>query len=307
MHAVAVIAALAFLGVAGRLPAAEGPVEPLPIFGTVVGDESVHAVASGDTLGHLAARFGMTVQLAAAINALPDPHRLRIGQRLRLSNRHIVPTTRRDGIVINVGELALYWLRDGAVVDRLPVGVGRKAWRTPPGHYEIVSRRRDPVWHVPASIQKEMREKGEPVKKKVPPGPDNPLGKYWLQLSLPGYGLHGTNAPASVGKYTTHGCIRLRPDDIERLYVELPNGTAVDVVDEPVKLARLDDGHVLLEAHRGVSGRPPHASHYIDRLRAVGLAEIDLTAAEGVVRDAWGIAVDVSTKRAHLVAQARVQ
>jgi L,D-transpeptidase ErfK/SrfK len=274
-------------------------VEPLVVFDQVAGDETVHAVVSGETLGHIAARFGMKTQLAASINRISDPRRLQIGQRLRVSNRHIVPTTRHDGIVINVGDLMLYWLRDGVVVGSFPVGVGRKAWQTPPGHYTIVGRRRDPVWHVPASIQREMRDERQPVKKTVPPGPDNPLGKYWLQLSAGGYGIHGTNAPWSVGKYTTHGCIRLRPDDIERLFNEVPNGTSVDIVDEPVKLARLAGGRILLEAHRGPTGKTAEmVEQYMERLRASGVMDlVDAAAAEQVLRNTWGIAIDVSKAR----------
>jgi L,D-transpeptidase ErfK/SrfK len=280
--------------------------EPLPVFDRVAGREIVHHVTSGETLGQIAARFGMKLDLAVAINHLGDPNRLHIGQRLLLSNQRIVPTRLRDGLVINAGDLRLYWLRDGAVVETFPVGVGRAAWRTPPGHYRIISRRRDPIWHVPPSIQREMRERGEPVKKKVLPGPDNPLGKYWLQLSVPGYGIHGTNAPWSVGKYTTHGCIRLRPDDIERLYNEVPNGIAVDIVDEPIKLARLDDT-VLLEAHRGTAEHPAEsAAAFLERLQASQVADfVDFSAAQQVLRNAWGIAVDISKKNAAAGGHAR--
>jgi len=145
-----------------------------------------------------------------------------------------------------------------------------------------------------------MQQEGVPVKKKVAPGPENPLGKYWLQLSVPGYGIHGTNAPWSVGKYTTHGCIRLRPDDIERLYTEVPNGTAVDIIDAPIKLGRLEDGTILLEAHRGVEGRAAAArSQFLDGLQHSAVAEhIDLAAVQRVLADDWGIAVDVSKTHA---------
>ena len=270
--------------------------EPLPIYHLVTGEEAVHVVVQGETLGHIAGRFGMSTQLAALVNHLADPGRLHLGQRLVLSNRHIVPATLQDGLVINVGDLMLYWLRDSALVAAFPVGVGRVAWETPPGHYNIVGRRHDPVWHVPPKIQREMREKGEPVKRVVPPGPDNPLGKYWLQLSLPGYGIHGTNAPRSVGKYTTHGCIRLRPDDEERLYHGVSNSTAVDIINEPIKLARVEADQLLLEVHPSASPKPVAA--LLQGLRASEVAEIgDFTAAQRVIHDAWGIAVDVSNKK----------
>lgn len=287
------------LGAFGLDAVSAATVEPLVVFEHVAGDESTHAVTSGETLGHIAAHYGMRMQLAASINGLSDPHRLHIGQRLRVSNRHIVPSTRADGIVVNVGDLMLYWVRDAEVVANFPVGVGRQTWQTPPGHYSIVGRRRDPVWHVPASIQKEMKEQRQPVKKSVPAGPDNPLGKYWLQLSAGGYGIHGTNAPWSVGKYTTHGCIRLRPEDIEQLYNEVPTGTSVDIVDDPVKVARVDGDRILLEAHRGPNGKTAdEVSLYMDRLRASGVMDlVDAAAAEQVLRNTWGIAIDVSKYR----------
>ncbi|MFI5365457.1 MAG: L,D-transpeptidase family protein [Candidatus Binatia bacterium] len=286
------VLALLSVGVAGA-----AAIEPPPAYQQVTGQQVVHAVTPGETLGQIAHRFGMRTELAATINHLADRNRLRLGQPLILSNRHIVPAAQlRDGLVINLGDLTLYWLRDGAVVESFPVGVGRAAWQTPAGHYSIVSRRRDPIWHVPPSIQKEMQEKREAVKKKVPPGPDNPLGKYWLQLSAPGYGIHGTNAPASVGKYTTHGCIRLRPDDIERLYHEVPNGTAVDVINEPIKLARLDSGAILLEAHAGLAAHAERsAAAFLEAIAQSSVADlVDMGKARRVVGDAWGIAIDVS-------------
>jgi L,D-transpeptidase ErfK/SrfK len=299
MRAAAVAATLCLFG-AGLSGAgvARAAAEALPVYQRVAGAETIHAVAPRETLGHIAGRYGMKTGLVASINKLSDPHRLRIGQRLWVSNRRIVPATRRDGIVINVGDRMLYWLRGGEVVAAFPVGVGRTSWETPPGIYKIVSRKRDPVWHVPPSIRKEMRERGEEVKKVVPPGPDNPLGEYWLQLSVPGYGIHGTNAPRSVGRYTTHGCIRLRPEDIERLYREVPTGTSVDIVDEPVKLARLQSDAILLDVNQG-SGPPVSQATFTERLRASGVEElVDMAAVQRVFQDKWGIAIDVSKKKA---------
>jgi L,D-transpeptidase ErfK/SrfK len=293
----AVAGVLLFLAAAltGRYGTAATVPQPFAIYRRVVGSEQVHFVTSGETLGHIAARFKISPTLIAAMNRLPDPNRLHLGQRLVLSNRHIVPSMLQDGIVVNVGDLTLFWVRGGEPVGSFPVAAGRVAWKTPSGHYTITGRKRDPTWHVPPSIQKEMRERKQPVKTKVPAGPDNPLGKYWLQLSVPGYGLHGTNAPRSVGRYATHGCIRLRDDDIARLYREVPSGTAVDVVDEPIKLAQLDDGTILLEAHPSVS--PRAYATFAERLPPSLAEQTDLAAARRVIQEAWGVAMDVSKKR----------
>ena len=70
-------------------------------------------------------------------------------------------------------------------------------------------------WIVPESIQEEMRREGKDVLTRVPPGPDNPLGRHWIGLSIGGIGIHGTIAPSSVYHFRSHGCIRLHPDDVE--------------------------------------------------------------------------------------------
>src|SRR5262249_1987636 len=277
--------------------APSGAVEPLPVYERVAGAERMYAVTSGDTLGAIAQRYGMKQALVARVNTLAEPYPLHIGQRLWVSNRHIVPAASSDGIVINLGDRTLYWLRDDKVVGGFPVAVGRISWETPPGNYTIVGRRRDPVWHVPPSIQKEMKERGEEVKTVVPAGPDNPLGSFWLQLSVPGYGIHGTNKPTSVGKFTTHGCIRLRGDDIEHLYNEVPTGTTVDIVDEPVKVARLDGEVILLEVHQG-SGKPMSPATFTARLRAAGDEDqVNMAAARRAFDEKWSVAVDVSRKK----------
>jgi L,D-transpeptidase ErfK/SrfK len=76
----------------------------------------------------------------------------------------------------------------------------------------------DPVSDIPASIQGELRLGGKPVVARVPPGPANPLRKYWLGLSVAKYGIHGTNAPASISRFQTHGCVRMHAADIEVLF-----------------------------------------------------------------------------------------
>jgi len=276
-----------------------GATVPLPVYHRIAGAQQVHVVTQGETLGYIAVRYRIKAHLLAIMNQLADVNRLHLGQRLLVSNRRIVPSALRDGLVINAGDLMLYELRDDVAVDQFPVGLGRAAWETPAGYYTIIGRRHDPVWHVPPSIQKEMQEKHQPVKKTVPPGPDNPLGKYWLQLSVPGYGIHGTNAPGSIGKYTTHGCIRAPADDVQRLYRQVPDGTAVEIVNEPVKVAQLEDGRILLEAHAGVGNSlPASASLYLERLRSSDVANaVDFAAAERVLREVWGIAIDVSNAR----------
>jgi L,D-transpeptidase ErfK/SrfK len=163
----------------------------------------------------------------------------------------LVPSALADGVVLNVPQRMLFVMREGDVAARYPVAVGRRSWPTFLGPFTIVNKERDPVWDVPLSIQEEQRQHGKPVVTRVLPGPDNPLGKYWLGLSAPGYGIHGTNAPASIGTFATHGCIRLRADDIDDLFARVEVGTPGVSLYEPLLVAVID-GTLWLEAHRDV-------------------------------------------------------
>jgi L,D-transpeptidase ErfK/SrfK len=170
-----------------------------------------------------------------------------------LPTRFLLPDAPREGIVLNIAAKRLFYYPpavDGEprVVETYPIGVGREDWATPTGATTVVARTRDPVWFVPASIRKEHEEMGDPLPAQVPPGPDNPLGSRVLQLGLPGYLIHGTNKPAGVGMRVSHGCVRLYPEDIEVLYDQVPVGTPVAIVNQPMLLGR-SGNDLLLEAH----------------------------------------------------------
>src|SRR5688500_17640933 len=135
-----------------------------------------------------------------------------------------------------------------ATVSSHPIGIGVEGWATPFGEAKVTQKVKDPVWYVPASIRKEHAERGDPLPSVVPPGPDNPLGEYALTLSLPSYLIHGTNKPAGVGMRSSHGCIRLYPEDIEALFPLIARGTVVRIVNQPV-LAGWRNVQLYLEVH----------------------------------------------------------
>jgi L,D-transpeptidase ErfK/SrfK len=265
------------------------------VYDLVAGGEREYVVQPGDTVWSITGRFTMNRALFDARNPLATPDRVHPGMRLQVSDRHIVPRRQPDGIVVDIAVRTLYWFEHGALRARFPVGVGRTDWVTPAGHYRIVGRREDPAWRVPASIQAEMRSRGEQPVSFMPPGADNPLGKYWIQLSVPGYGFHGTNAPGSVGRYASHGCMRLLAEHVEVLYREARDGTPVDVLYEPVKLARDALGSVLLEVHVDVlGGRRAELPAVLDMIQAAGLTEaVDVTRVVEVVTRRWGVPEDV--------------
>jgi L,D-transpeptidase ErfK/SrfK len=228
------------------LPAALGAP---PVAFTLVEEDRTYQVQPGDSLADIALRLGIPWRRIADLNGLADPTRIAPGQVLRLPAQRIVPAVLQDGLVINVPERTLYHFAKGVLIASYPVGVGRPDWPTPLGEFRITAKVKNPAWSVPKSIQEEMAAEEQVVKTQVEPGPDNPLGEYWLRLSLPGYGIHGTIAPESVGWFGTHGCVRLRAEDIESLYHALPERARVLIIYEPVKLAAAADGRVFLEVH----------------------------------------------------------
>jgi L,D-transpeptidase ErfK/SrfK len=232
---------------AAALPAADLP---------LVGRQFHYTVKRGDTLAGIGARYAVSPQSLAARNALSRRRPLVPGQVLRVDNRHIVPRVLENGILINVPQRLLFYFEEGRLEGWYPVALGQPgSWQTPTGSYQVLTKESDPVWDVPDSIQQEMRRKGEKVRTKVGAGPTNPLGKYWLGLSLTCCGIHSTNAPGSIYGFETHGCIRLAPQDAVDLFSRVSVGTPVEIVYETVLLTRLAGGHRFVEVHPDVYGR----------------------------------------------------
>ncbi|KAA6187496.1 L,D-transpeptidase family protein [Thiohalocapsa marina] len=154
---------------------------------------------------------------------------------------HVLPSTPREGLVMNLAEKRMYFFRSATEVETFSVGIGREGWETPVGTYSIIEKIKDPTWTPPASIRKEHAEAGDPLPAVVPAGPDNPLGAFAMRLSNPSYLIHGTNKPWGVGMPVSHGCTRMYPEDIERLFGKVATGTPVRIVDEPYKVGWLGD------------------------------------------------------------------
>jgi L,D-transpeptidase ErfK/SrfK len=264
----------------------------------MLGGESLYNARSRDSLYSIAGRLGQRWEYLARLNELQPPFALSIGQKLQINNRHIaLSPTPTDGLLINLPGHMIYLFNNGALVKRFPVAIGRPDWPTPEGNFTLVGKQKNPVWTVPRSIQEELRKEGRLVMEKVPPGPDNPLGKYWLPLSAPGYGIHSTIWPESIGHSTSHGCIRMLPEDIADLFPLVQSGTPVAIVYEPIKLAPAD-GRVYLEVHPNVYQKRPV---YQERLEALvkrfGLSDqVDWTKAAAVLAEQAGVAEDISRR-----------
>jgi L,D-transpeptidase ErfK/SrfK len=175
------------------------------------------------------------------------------GTEVLVPSQHVLPQSSRSGVVVNVPEMRLYYFpkqgKDSPpVVMTHPISIGRQEWLTPHGVTRVVAKSKDPAWYPPESIREEHAERGDPLPRIVPPGPDNPLGNYALRLGIPGYLIHGTNKPFGLGMRVTHGCIRMYPADIERIFYEVKVGTPVRIVNQPFKVGLLDD-ELYVEVH----------------------------------------------------------
>ncbi|MGH7898195.1 MAG: L,D-transpeptidase family protein [Candidatus Binatia bacterium] len=225
---------------------------------TVVGEPRSYTVSSGDTLYDIARHLGLGINEVTDAYPYLDVWLPPEGETFAFPTTWVLPSSDYQGIVVNVPEMRLYYFRPTKGKDNVrtvvtyPVGLGRDDWQTPTGRFKVTEKTVDPTWVIPASIREEhIRERGDP-RELIPGGdPENPLGRYRLRLSLPLYGIHGTNIPWGVGMEVSHGCVRLYPEDIERLFSIVPNGSPGEFVYQPVKIGARD-GDIYAEVHRDI-------------------------------------------------------
>ncbi|KOR31096.1 hypothetical protein TI04_02670 [Achromatium sp. WMS2] len=211
---------------------------------SLVGELKIIKAKHEDTLIDIARANGLGRDEIVNANPKVDPWLPGAGTEILLPNRYILPSAPRTGIVVNTPEMRLYYYPPGNPrrVITHPVSVGRVDWNTPLGITKVATKLTDPVWRPPASIRREALEKGTPLPEVVPAGPDNPLGRFAMRLAFSGsYLIHGTDKPFGIGMQVTHGCMRLYPEDIESLFKQVPVGTQVNLVNEPIKIGWLAD------------------------------------------------------------------
>lgn len=229
---------------------------------SVVGEDQTVQTVYEDTLYDLAAKFSLGSEELIRVNPGIDPWLPGAGKTVMVPGRHILPPGPREGIVVNLPEHRLYYYPkparrgDPIQVITYPVSIGKMDWHSPLGLTHVIQKQKDPTWFPTDSVRKEHEANGDPLPARVPPGPDNPLGRYAMRLAVGNgtYLIHGTNNPMAVGLPVTHGCIRMYPDDVASLFPLVPVGTPVRLINEPVKVAWID-GELLLEAHPPVDAQ----------------------------------------------------
>ncbi|HHS9880176.1 L,D-transpeptidase [Klebsiella aerogenes] len=230
---------------------------PLPPEGSrLVGSPIKIAVPERNTqpLETFAAQYGQGLSNMLEANPGVDVYLPKSGSSLIIPQQLILPATVRSGIVINVAEMRLYYYPpEGTTVEVLPIGIGQAGRETPRNWVTAVERKQEgPTWVPTANTRREYAKEGKTLPAMVPAGPDNPMGLYAIYIGRL-YAIHGTNANFGIGLRVSQGCIRLRNDDIKYLFDNVPVGTRVQIIDQPVKYTTEPDGSRWLEVHEPLS------------------------------------------------------
>ncbi|NOR79690.1 MAG: L,D-transpeptidase family protein [Methyloprofundus sp.] len=209
--------------------------------------------AKDEDLLDIARRFDLGQNEIIRLNPKVDRWLPTNGEQIQLQSERLLPDAPRTGLVLNLPEFRLYYFPvtqggEAASVITHPISIGRQDWDTPLGQTSIIAKKENPTWTPPESIKKEHAEKGDPLPDVVPAGPNNPLGLYAIRLGIPGYLIHSTNKPYGVGMRVSHGCIRMYPEDIARLFPMIKVNTAVTIVNQAVKVGWFK-GSLYIEVH----------------------------------------------------------
>jgi L,D-transpeptidase ErfK/SrfK len=291
---------------------------PLPTGSdSLIGSPTAYKIEKGETLLDIGRWYGLSGKEISDANGRIDwwaPP----AEQVLLPTEHILPEGPHSGIVLNIPEMRIYYyypspvvarrhrgkLKDAAfsgghprVVYTFPVGLGRYDWKTPVGAWTVIAKIKNPTWVVPQDIYEEHLERDGEAQHVYPGGdPDNPLGLYKLALSIPEYGIHGTDVEWGVGMNVSHGCIRLYPEDIERLFMKTPVGTPGSFVYQPVKFGWRGDA-LYVEVHDDLYSVYPglwnHALNEVKRLKLDD--DVDMQKLQKAVESRSGIPTYVMT------------
>ena len=248
---------------------------PIKNHSDIIGLVQTAEVQPGETLFDIARRFDLGLTDLIEANPQVNPNKLKAGSILTIPTEFILPPGPREGVVLNLAELRLYFYPPNSqLVVTHPVGIGRLGWKTPVGETKVLRKKEKPTWRPPKSIRNSYARKGKKLPLSVPPGPNNTLGEYAMYLGWPRYLIHGTNQPNSVGKRSSSGCVRMYPEDIQSLFHSVARGTLVRIIHEPFKVGK-KNGQLYLEAHE------PFTEKYYGAQDELGLLQ-------GAVNDANG-------------------
>ncbi|WP_181423462.1 L,D-transpeptidase family protein [Halomonas heilongjiangensis] len=250
---------------------------PLPAEGDVIGEVYTVETRGDETLLDVAREHNVGYEEIRRANPEVSIWVPGEGTEVVIPARFILPDTERTGVVINIAELRLYYFPETKTgeaprVETYPIGIGREGFDTPLGVTKTTMRLEDPAWYPPRSVREEAAARGESAPGVVPPGPDNPLGRHAILLDIPGYLIHGTNQPDGVGMRASRGCIRMFPEDIASVFGRVPDGTRVELVDQPIK-AGWADGTPYVQAYAALEDQEEGMAALLETLSLLERAD----------------------------------
>ena len=269
----------------------------------IIGKEVKYTVREKETLIDIARKFDISFADIMSANGRIDPWLPKINRKILIPKRHIMPSVKRDGIIINLGDLRIYFYKNHLLIGTYPIRIGRSGWETPLGLAEVIEKKIDPFWIPPDSV----REEDPSLPKIVAPGEENPLGTRAIYLSMPSYLIHGTNKPYGVGMKVSHGCIRMYPEDVESLFDLVEVGTKVNIINEPIKVG-WHNNDLYIEVHqlpayasekntlenKDRRNLYPLATTMVQKVAGVNITEVDWQVVFKSVIEAKGIPTKIS-------------
>ncbi len=256
-----------------------------------------YTIKKEDTLVDLAVTFGIGYNNLVLANPEVDPWIPKPKKKIIIPYQVLIPQEfskyfhSKSYIIINLPEMRLYYFKSSELFI-FPIGVGDVGKLPDLGIYKIIRKKKDPSWYPPPSIKAEDPD----LPDVVPPGPDNPMGKYALYLSRGLYAIHGTNKIYSIGRRSTHGCIRLYPKDIEFLYNNVPVGTTVEIIYEPYKVA-VENKKIYIQAYKDIEKKIKYPALYIieklDKLTKKHNYQINLLKLEKILENPNGLIYEI--------------
>ena len=297
---------LLLLSSLGALNSARAMDYPLPPAGSrLIGQNQTYTIQEGDNkLQTIARRFNTAAQVILETNNTIAPVNPAPGTVITIPSQMLLPDTPREGIVVNLAELRLYYFPPGEnIVQVFPLGIGQLGLETPVSTTRVSQKIPNPTWTPTAGIRARSLAQGIKLPPVVPAGPNNPLGRYALRLGIGNgeYLIHGTSAPDSVGLRVSSGCMRMNAPDIKALFEQVRVGTRVQIINEPVKFSVEPDGKRYIEVHRPLAqaeGENPQVSpitHSADFATFVSQAGSDKALIEKALSRRAGIPVIVSS------------
>ncbi|QLY65039.1 L,D-transpeptidase LdtE [Enterobacter asburiae] len=297
---------LLLLSSLGALNSARAMDYPLPPAGSrLIGQNQTYTIQEGDNkLQTIARRFNTAAQVILETNNTIAPVNPAPGTVITIPSQMLLPDTPREGIVVNLAELRLYYFPPGEnIVQVFPLGIGQLGLETPVTTTRVSQKIPNPTWTPTPGIRARSLEQGIKLPPVVPAGPNNPLGRFALRLGVGNgeYLIHGTSAPDSIGLRVSSGCMRMNAPDIKALFEQVRVGTRVQIINEPVKFSVEPDGKRYIEVHRPLAqaeGENPQVSpitHSADFATFVSQAGSDKALIEKALSRRAGIPVIVSS------------